>query len=122
MDRESFDQLVEQAIADMPQQFRAALVNVSVVVQDAPTRAQLEDADIDADELLLGLYQGIPLTARTTNYGLVPPDLIYIFQKSIERVCRSEEQVRAQVQQTVRHELAHYFGISDARLDELGMG
>ncbi len=71
-------------------------------------------------QLLLGLYQGIPLTKRTTNYGLVLPDKVTIFQGPIERLCRTPEQVVKRVQRTVKHELAHHFGISDDRLRELG--
>jgi predicted Zn-dependent protease with MMP-like domain len=66
------------------------------------------------------LYQGIPLTKRSSHYGLVLPDKITIYRRPIEQVCRSSEQIIRQVQRTVKHEIAHHFGISDDRLRELG--
>jgi predicted Zn-dependent protease with MMP-like domain len=69
---------------------------------------------------LLGLYEGIPLTERNSGYSMVLPDKITIFQRTIERICGSHAEIVAQVRQTVIHEVAHHFGISDARLEELG--
>ena len=120
MKRAAFDRLVDEAVAGLPKQFRDAIENVALVVEDAPTRAQLDDAGLDGNSLLLGLYQGIPLTERLSNYGMVAPDVIYIFQKPIEAICEDNDEIRAQIQETVRHEVAHYFGISDARLGEIG--
>jgi predicted Zn-dependent protease with MMP-like domain len=71
---------------------------------------------------LLGLYEGVPLTNRTSHYGLVPPDKITIFQKPIEAKCRDDAEVTDEIQQVVRHEIAHHFGIGDARLRELETG
>jgi predicted Zn-dependent protease with MMP-like domain len=70
--------------------------------------------------MLLGLYEGIPLTDRTGAYGLVLPDKITLFQQALESVCPDEETLRNEVRVTVIHELAHHFGISDRRLRELG--
>lgn len=117
---EEFEQLVIQALDDLPEFFQRKLANIEVVVTDWPSAAELRAVGMKPGQLLLGLYQGVPLTKRTTNYGLVLPDKVTIFQGPIERVCRTREQVVRQVQRTVQHELAHHFGISDDRLRELG--
>jgi predicted Zn-dependent protease with MMP-like domain len=117
-----FEELVEEALDAIPDALWDAIDNVAVTVADWPTRRQLEDADIPPGNLLLGLYEGVPLTARTGGYGLVPPDVISIFRGPILRVCPpgDEDAVREQVRRTVLHEIAHHFGISDERLEELG--
>lgn len=119
MNRESFERLVVQAIEDLPEEFLAQMENIDVVVEDAPTRAQLSDAGLGHGETLLGLYQGVPLTRRSHGYGLVPPDKITIFQKPIEATCRGDREIRAQIQSVVRHEIAHHFGIGDAKLSQM---
>ncbi len=120
MKRERFEQIVAEAMQQLPPRFREAIDNLAIRVQDAPTRAQLRDWDIDPDEILLGIYVGIPLTERTTNYNLVAPDLIYLFQKNIEAECENEDEMREVIRHTLFHEVAHYFGIDDDRLEELG--
>jgi predicted Zn-dependent protease with MMP-like domain len=75
-----------------------------------------------ADGILLGLYQGVPLPRRGSDYGNVLPDKITIYQESIEMIAADPDQIREQVRKTVLHELGHYFGIDDDRLHELGMG
>lgn len=117
---EEFEQLVAQALDNLPEAIHEKLANVEVVVADWPTPAELRSVGMRPGQLLLGLYQGVPLTKRGAHYGLVLPDKITIFQGPIERVCRSREDVIRQVQHTVRHELAHHFGIDDDRLRELG--
>ena len=105
-----FAELVAEALDSIPEEFGRLMDNVGVFVDnDAPPRG------------LLGLYQGIPLTARS-NYGIgvVMPDRITIYRRAICASCRSEEEVRDQVRVTVVHEVAHHFGIDDDRLTELG--
>jgi predicted Zn-dependent protease with MMP-like domain len=94
--------------------------NVEIVIEDWPSQEQLEDNELGPADTLFGLYEGVPLTERTMEYGLVPPDKITIFQKAIESECSSEAEVIEEVRLTVQHEIAHFFGIDDARLDELG--
>lgn len=118
--REEFEQLVVQALDDLPEFFKEKLQNVEVVVADWPTQAELRSVGMKPGQLLLGLYHGIPQTKRTSHYGLVLPDKITIYRLPIERVCRTREQIINQVQHTVKHELAHHFGIDDDRLRELG--
>lgn len=117
---EEFEQLVVQALDALPEFFRQQLQNIEVIVADWPTAAERQAVGLKPGHLLFGLYQGVPLTERTTNYNLVLPDKITIYQMSIEQVCRTREEVIAQVQHTVKHEIAHHFGISDDRLRELG--
>jgi predicted Zn-dependent protease with MMP-like domain len=117
---EEFEQLVVQALDDLPEFFKEKLQNVEVVVADWPTRAELQAVGLKPGQLLFGLYQGIPQTKRTSHYGLVLPDKITIYRLPIEQICRTREQIIRQVQRTVKHELAHHFGIDDDRLRELG--
>lgn len=122
---EEFEVLVEQALADIPDELWNKIDNVAVVVEEWPTSNQLRSVGMRGDGtqrgLLLGLYEGVPLTARSHHYGLVAPDKITIFRGPILRVCPPDEAaIRAQVRRTVLHEIAHYFGISDERLHQLG--
>jgi len=119
MDRESFERLVAQAVDDLPDEFLLRLENIDIVVEDQPTPAQLLHLGLERGETLLGLYEGIPRTRRGSHYGLVPPDKITIFQRSIEAKCRYGGSISAEVQRVVKHEIAHHFGISDARLHQL---
>jgi predicted Zn-dependent protease with MMP-like domain len=119
MNRENFASLVRTAVEALPEEFLRRLENIAVVIDDSPTPAQLRKAGIRHGKVLLGLYEGVPLTKRGHNYGLVPPDKITIFQKSIESVCRNEAEIAAEVQRVVQHEIAHYFGLGDARLYEI---
>ena len=119
MDREPFEKLVEEAMASLPKKFRDLMHNVAVIVEDYPplsTRRRF--GAIDKNDIL-GLYHGVPFQHRGPNYGNLPPDVISIFQKPIEHICADEAEIRAQVQDTVIHEVAHYFGFNDAELREI---
>ena len=122
MDREKFEQLVSMTVQALPDEFAHRLENIAIVVQDWPSLDQLHRVGCGHNHSLLGLYEGVPLTKRGHNYGLVPPDHITIFQKPIERRCgQSDTEVGAEIARVVKHEIAHHFGISDARLKELDM-
>ena len=116
----TFEELVAEALDALPPDIQEKLENVEVVVEWQPTPAQLRHMGLGTGHTLFGLYEGIPLTERTSHYGLVLPDKITIFRQPIEARCRSDEQMRQVIQRTVLHELAHHFGISDERLRELG--
>lgn len=120
MDSVKFEWLVARAIESLPDEFRARLENIDVVVADEPTHAQLRVLEGKRGETLLGLYEGVPLTRRSHGYGFVTPDKVTIFQKPIEAICKNDDQIIAEVQRVVRHEIAHHFGISDDRLRQLG--
>jgi len=119
MERERFEWLVAKAIETLPDEFLTKLENIDVVVEDYPSRGQLASVGLKRSQTLLGLYEGVPLTKRSTHYGLVPPDKITIFQKPIEAKCRYNAEITAEIQRVVKHEIAHHFGIDDARLAQI---
>ena len=122
MDREGFERLVAKAVEDLPEEFLVRLENVEVVVEDRPTASQIAKAGLGRGHTLLGLYEGVPRTKRGRSYGLVLPDKITIFQRPIEARCRHEREIVAEIEKVVKHEIAHHFGISDARLRQLERG
>jgi predicted Zn-dependent protease with MMP-like domain len=122
MDRERFEELVARAVDSLPEEFRSRLENIDVVVEDWPTFEQMARAGLKDDETLLGLYEGVPQTRRSSHYGLVPPDKITIFRRPIEAKCRYVDQITDEIQRVVRHEIAHHFGIGDARLKQIERG
>lgn len=109
VDPEGFEAMVREALDGLPAVLGELMSNVAVTVEheEGPTG-------------LLGLYQGIPLTRRTTAYAGVLPDRITIYRRAICAVCHSDQDVVEQVRRTVVHEVGHHFGIDDARLRELG--
>ena len=120
MNRSRFESLVRQALLDIPEEMRAHLDNVDVVLEDHATRDQLVGTGLEESGQLLGLYEGVPLTDRD-DYGFVLPDKITLFQNAIEAMCSSEGEILREVRETVVHEVAHHFGISDGRLEEMGL-
>lgn len=122
MDRERFEWLVARAVQALPEEFVTRLENIDVVVEDWPTVHQLTKAGLRRSQTLLGLYEGVPLTKRGGHYGLVPPDKITIFRKPIEVKCRCDAEIIAEIQRVVKHEIAHHFGIGDARLEQIEKG
>ena len=111
-----------RAVDSLPEEFRTRLENIDVVVEGWPTQGQRAKVGLRRGQTLLGLYQGVPLTKRGRRYGLVPPDKITIFQRPIEARCRYEAEIIAEIQRVVRHEIAHHFGIGDARLRQIERG
>ena len=119
MDREQFESLVRNAIDNLPQEFISKLRNIDVVVEDRPSRGQMGRVGLGHGRTLLGLYEGVPQTKRGGHYGLVPPDKITIFHKPIEAICKDDTEVTVEIERVVRHEIAHHFGIGDARLHQI---
>jgi predicted Zn-dependent protease with MMP-like domain len=115
---EEFRQVVTEAIEALPDEFKAKLDNVDVVVDDYPPPEALRK--LPPGRLLLGLYQGVPQKRRTTHYGLVLPDKITLFKRNIESICRSREQVYEQIRKTLLHEIGHHFSLSDKDLRDIG--
>ena len=114
--RERFEELVGDALDSIPESLGSQMDNIVVVVEEWPTPDQLGDHD-----MLLGLYEGVDLTRRgPMSYDGAAPDRITIFQGSLQQVARDETDLAAQVRTTVLHEVGHHFGLSDARLEELG--
>jgi len=119
MQRERFEALVAGAIDSLPPEFQHKLENVDIVVEDWPTRRQLRQAKHSHPTQLLGLYQGVPQTRRGRAYGLVLPDKISIFQKPIEAQCRLGDEIEAKIEEVVRHEIAHHFGLDEKTLRKI---
>ena len=107
--RERFEELVGDALDGIPEELGQYMDNVAVFVEDIPPEPRL-----------LGLYQGVPLTARGTSYSATMPDRISIYRRTICAISNTEDEVVEQVRRTVIHEVGHHFGISDPRLRELG--
>ena len=104
-----FEEMVAVALDSLPAELGRLMSNVAVTVEHGP-----------GPPGLLGLYEGIPLTSRTTQYAGVLPDRITIYRLAICAICRTEDEVAGEVRRTVIHEVAHHFGIDDDRLAELG--
>lgn len=107
-----FDELVSEALDEIPRELTRAMDNVVVLVEAAHPE----------EPGLLGLYEGVALTERSTSYGGLLPDRIFIYRDAILAMCSSEEEVVEEVAITVVHEIAHHFGIDDERLHDLGWG
>lgn len=109
VDAQSFEVMVSQALDSLPPELGGVMRNVAVTVEHSPGPMGL-----------LGLYEGVPLTARTSHYSAVLPDRITIYQQAICAICATERDVVEEVRRTVIHEIGHHFGIDDARLHTLG--
>jgi len=116
-----FEELVAEALDELPDQIQRWLDNVAIVVAQDPTPDQLRSAGLGRGRLLFGLYQGVPKTRRGVTYGESLPDKIVIFQHPIERLCHTREDVRNQVRRTVLHEVGHHFGLDEKELDAAGV-
>ncbi len=120
LSRRAFEAIVLETLETLPEPFRRALENVSIVIEREPRVRHRRLLGI-CGGTLFGLYEGIPLTERTSAYGMVPPDVITLFQGPLCRAARTRQELEQLIRETVLHELAHYFGISDERLRELGL-
>jgi predicted Zn-dependent protease with MMP-like domain len=116
---ERFDQLITRAMDELPQKYITGLENVAIIYEDEPSQQQKEKMKLDNNHLLLGLYEGIPLTHRGNGYTFVLPDKITLFKHSILAVVQSETELFEQIKRTLWHEIAHYYGLDHARIDEL---
>ena len=119
MDKHEFEKLVEEAVLDLPQKIRDKMDNVAVVVEDFSNPEQLKKGGTRRGMLLLGLYEGVPQTKRGLGYTLVLPDKITIFQKSIEQIARTDDEIKKAIRETVWHECAHHFGFDEDAVRKL---
>ena len=122
MERARFIQLVRRALRDVPPPFKEHLKQVDIVVKRRPSASDLREAGLPPGESMYGFYRGIPLTERDSHYGMVVPDVIDIYQEPLEEDFPDDAELVREIRTTVLHELAHFFGIDDDRLDELGIG
>ncbi|MBU2577432.1 metallopeptidase family protein [Patescibacteria group bacterium] len=120
MKRDIFERLVVEAVAALPLRVREAMKNVAIVIEPEPRQEKLSEIGIKRHEVLLGLYEGIPLIRRSSGYFGVLPDKITMFQKPIEALSGGGgEKVTALVREVVWHEIGHHFGLSDQELHSL---
>lgn len=116
---EEFDRLITRAMDELPQKYIEGLDNVVIVYADEPTDEQKIKMKLDNHHLLLGLYEGIPLTQRGGGYTFVLPDKITLFKNQILATVRDEAELFERIKRTLWHEIAHYYGLNHARIDEL---
>ncbi|WP_428264088.1 metallopeptidase family protein [Haliangium sp.] len=120
LDPEEFERVAEAALAEIPERPRALLANVPILIDSVPDEALVREG---IDPRLLGLFSGVPLPDKSTAGGQAPHlDVIHLFQRNLERVCHTSEQLADEIRITVLHETAHFFGLDDDELHELGLG
>jgi predicted Zn-dependent protease with MMP-like domain len=119
MTREKFRTLVDEALELIPEEFRDAMRNIAIVVEQEPTRTQLQGVGIEPPDTLLGLYEGTPLTERQWAHGNVLPDKVTLFQGPIEDASEDEDDVVVAIGETLIHEIGHYFGLSEEEIEEI---
>ena len=120
--RKDFEDAVERALERVPEIFHAQLKNMTIAVEDRPSRELLMEMDVPPDETLFGVFTGVPLPERSVTEPPLYPDVILIFREPLMAACHSRAELEEEIAITVVHELAHYVGLSEDRLDELGYG
>ena len=120
--RREFEEAVVSALKKLPKFIKEKMENVDVVVEDRVPQDLLSEMRLHSPSELLGLYQGVPLDRRGFYYGNVLPDKITLFQMPIESNCKTEEEVKEKIREVVIHEVGHYFGLDDEKLNELEEG
>jgi len=122
MRRKEFENLVIKALNGLPKVFKDKLENVDVTIEDEPNMDAVKVLGLGSRGHILGLYQGVPLKARTHYYGMVLPDKITLYKANIELFCqRTGEDIYKKINHVIQHEISHHFGISDQRLKDLGV-
>jgi predicted Zn-dependent protease with MMP-like domain len=116
---EQFDALITRAMDELPQEYITGLDNVAIVMADTPTDEQRVKMKLRENTILLGLYEGIPLTQRGAGYTFVLPDKITLFKHSILHVVSSESELFEQIKRTLWHEIAHYYGLNHDHMHRL---
>ena len=119
MEREKFEKLAEEALAHIPKKFKKLISNLALIVEEKPSREIFEKTGSSPLSSILGHYHGVPFKHRGPFYGNIPPDVIVIYQKSIENICSTEEEIKKKVREVVFHEIGHYFGLSEKELKEI---
>jgi predicted Zn-dependent protease with MMP-like domain len=122
LSQKEFDRIVKRAIGRISPEIRQHLKNVVISVRERPTRKMLREMGLQPDELLLGVYRGVSLIKRSVTSPPLFPDTIILFQEPLEETCQTKEKLEKQIEITVVHEVAHFVGISEERLEELGYG
>lgn len=119
MEKEKFEKLAEEALAKIPKKFKQYINNLAVIVEEKPSREIFERTGSLRLSSILGHYHGVPFKHRGPFYGNIPPDVIVIYQKPIENICSTDEEIKKKVREVVFHEIGHYFGLSEKELKEI---
>lgn len=119
MEREKFEKLAEEALVQIPKKFKKLISNLAVIVEEKASREIFEKTGSTPLSSILGHYHGVPFKHRGPFYGNIPPDVIVIYQKPIESICSTEEEIKKKVREVVFHEIGHYFGLSEKELREI---
>ena len=122
LSQEDFDDLVEEALAGLPEEFSRHMENVIVEVQRRASRKLLDELGMHPGETLLGYYDGVPLTEKSVEAIVELPERILIFKEPIESGCRTRQEIIREIRKTVLHEIGHHFGMDEEDLDDLGYG
>ena len=121
IDRQRFEALVAEALDAIPDEFASYLENVVVCVEERPSARLLRSMDMDPErDTLFGLYEGTALSERSHDFSGAPPDKITVFREPILEACRREAEVRREIELTIVHEIAHFFGLDDEHVRRLG--
>jgi len=119
VERAAFEGMVARAVDELPEAFRERIANVEFAVEEWARSDDYARVETPPSSTLLGVYRGVPLTRRGAGYHMALPDRIVIFQGPLQRMARGDDDLYERVRHVVRHEVAHYFGISDERLREI---
>lgn len=118
--KKQFERAVERALSRIPVEIRRHLKNLAISIEPRPTRELLAQMGIPTDETLFGVYTGVPLPERSVTDPPLYPDEIVIFREPLQDYCRNIEELETEIEITVVHEIAHFLGIDEERLAELG--
>lgn len=122
LSEQEFDRVVRRAVKRIPAEIREHMVNVLISVRKRPSREMLRQMGIPPGDSPLGLYTGASLAERSETYPPLYPDTILIFQEPLEEMCDTKEELEEQIEITVVHEIAHFIGMDEATLHDLGYG
>jgi len=116
MDKKEFEVLIEKAISELPEYFRRRMENITIHIEDFPSKQTVKQLGYRSQYSILGLYQGVPVTHRGIHYRNIMPDRIMIFRKPILRKNSTKQEIKDDIKRVVLHEIGHYFGLSDKEL------
>ncbi len=117
---DQFEELVSRALEEIPEEFLEKLEDVDIFVEEAPAQELLQEIRMAKGDLLFGLYQGLPRPGKSFFQGQTLPDRITLFRLPILSICRTKHEIKEQIKRTLIHEIAHHFGLTEARIRHLG--
>ena len=117
MKKQRFEELVDEALTALPKKFKKRIENLVVMVEENPPKDLQRQTGSPPFSTILGLYHGVPLKHRGFSYGNIPPDVIIIYQKPIENMCLSEDEMKQKIKDVLFHEIGHYFGMTEEDLN-----